>query len=440
MERRLVTLILINFASIMERADEALLPAVYDQVGKAFGVSPSALGTLTFIRALVQALASPLAAYLTLRHNRIMVIAGGAVAWAIATAAVGSCTAYWQAAIAKAFNGIGLAIVVPAIQSIVADYHKDSERGLGFGFLHGAGQFGTLIGGIFATLMAGQVLGNLAGWRFAFYFVAFVSLLLAGAIYMFAQDVQPPTLMVSVRSVKNLITIKLGWTFDVRTFQVIVAQGLAGQIPWQAISFTTLWLELMGFKRIDAAISVGLLSVGNMLGSVFGGWVGDFSAQLSPNAGRILCAQFSALIGIPLSGILLLGLPQVSAPAWAYGFVLFLMGFLMSWNSPATNWPIFSEIVPTHLHTTVFAIDSMIEKSLAAAGAPLVGILAERLFGYASQKGTSGSDLDNANAIAKGLFSLMTIPFFLCFLIINLLYFTYPRDRDRVKKASLEVH
>jgi hypothetical protein len=32
MERRLVTLILINFASIMERADEALLPAVYDQV------------------------------------------------------------------------------------------------------------------------------------------------------------------------------------------------------------------------------------------------------------------------------------------------------------------------------------------------------------------------------------------------------------------------
>jgi hypothetical protein len=32
MERRLVTLILINLASIMERADEALLPAVYDQV------------------------------------------------------------------------------------------------------------------------------------------------------------------------------------------------------------------------------------------------------------------------------------------------------------------------------------------------------------------------------------------------------------------------
>ncbi len=107
--------------------------------------------------------------------------------------------------------------MVPAIQSIVADYHKDSERGLGFGFLHGAGQFGTLIGGIFATLMAGQVLGNLAGWRFAFYLVAFVSLLLGGAIYMFAQDVQPPTLMVSVRSVKNLITIKLGWTFDVGT-------------------------------------------------------------------------------------------------------------------------------------------------------------------------------------------------------------------------------
>jgi hypothetical protein len=45
------------------------------------------------------------------------------------------------------------------------------------------------------------------------------------------------------------------------------------------------------------------------------------------------------------------------------------MGFLML--SPATNWPTFSEIVPSHLHRTVFAfkIQQLIEKSLAAAGA-----------------------------------------------------------------------
>jgi hypothetical protein len=97
-KRNLKMLWLSAFAFLLKFASSSYLSGTMGklQVGKAFGVSPSALGTLTFIRALVQALASPLAAYLTLKHNRIMVIAGGAVAWAIATAAVGSCTAYWQ--------------------------------------------------------------------------------------------------------------------------------------------------------------------------------------------------------------------------------------------------------------------------------------------------------------------------------------------------------
>lgn len=97
-----------------------------------------------------------------------------------------------QMAIVKVFNGIGLAMVVPAIQSLVADSHKENARGLGFGWLHAAGQFGTLTGGVFATLLAGYKVGSLPGWRFAFFAVAILSLLLAAAIYTLAQDVKPP--------------------------------------------------------------------------------------------------------------------------------------------------------------------------------------------------------------------------------------------------------
>lgn len=55
---------LVNLSSIMERVDEQLLPALYRFVGAAFGASPSQLGRLTLSRALVQALASPLAGVL----------------------------------------------------------------------------------------------------------------------------------------------------------------------------------------------------------------------------------------------------------------------------------------------------------------------------------------------------------------------------------------
>lgn len=82
-ERR--TLVLVNLAAIMERADEALLPAVYHEVGAALHASPTGLGSLTLFRSIVQSACYPLAAYLATRHNRTHVIALGAFLWAAAT-------------------------------------------------------------------------------------------------------------------------------------------------------------------------------------------------------------------------------------------------------------------------------------------------------------------------------------------------------------------
>ncbi|KAK8941760.1 hypothetical protein KSP40_PGU019650 [Platanthera guangdongensis] len=91
-ERR--SLVLVNFAGIMERADEALLPAVYKEVGAALHVSPAGLGSLTLLRSIVQSACYPLAMYLSVRHNRTHVIALGAFLWAAATFLVAFSTTY----------------------------------------------------------------------------------------------------------------------------------------------------------------------------------------------------------------------------------------------------------------------------------------------------------------------------------------------------------
>ena len=52
-EARRRTTLLLNVASIVERADESVLPAVYLFIGRAFRVSLSDLGTLTACRAVV---------------------------------------------------------------------------------------------------------------------------------------------------------------------------------------------------------------------------------------------------------------------------------------------------------------------------------------------------------------------------------------------------
>jgi uncharacterized membrane protein SpoIIM required for sporulation len=56
-----VSLILINMASILEKADENLLPAVYKEVSEAFNAGPTELGYLTFIMNFVQSVSSPFA-------------------------------------------------------------------------------------------------------------------------------------------------------------------------------------------------------------------------------------------------------------------------------------------------------------------------------------------------------------------------------------------
>lgn len=90
------TLFMVNVASIMERADEALLPGVYREIGLALHASPTKLGSLTFVRSLMQALCAPLAAYASVHHNRAHVIALGAVLWAIATFFVGISATFTQ--------------------------------------------------------------------------------------------------------------------------------------------------------------------------------------------------------------------------------------------------------------------------------------------------------------------------------------------------------
>lgn len=85
MRAETLTLVLVNLAGIMERADESLLPGVYKEVGEALHASPTGLGSLTLFRSIVQSICSPIAAYLAARHNRAHIITYGALLWAAAT-------------------------------------------------------------------------------------------------------------------------------------------------------------------------------------------------------------------------------------------------------------------------------------------------------------------------------------------------------------------
>ncbi|CAL5012240.1 unnamed protein product [Urochloa decumbens] len=441
--RRRWTLVLVNLASVVEKADEVLLPAVYREVGAALGASPTALGSLTLCRALVQAACYPLAAYASARHDRARVIAVGAFLWAAATFLVAVSGTFLQMAISRGLNGIGLALVLPAISSLVADYTDDHTRGAAFGWLQMTCNLGSIMGGSFGVLLAPVSFLGVPGWRLAFHAVAAVSVVLGALMWLFAAD--PRTTKSSSKTAASAtdeareLLGEARRVLAVPTFQIIVAQGIAGSIPWSALNFSAMWLELVGFTHWQTSVITGLYLFATALGALFGGVMGDPVARRFPNAGRIALAQISSASALPLAAVLLLALPNDPSTGVAHAVVFFVMGFAISWNASSTNNPIFAEIVPEKARTTVYALDKCFEAVFASFAPPIVGVLAERVFGYkpVSSDTSVDTDRENAAALAKAVYTEIAVPMAICCLTYTFLYCTYPRDRDRARKELL---
>lgn len=243
-------------------------------------------------------------------------------------------------------NGIGLAIVTPAIQSLVADSTNDSNRGTAFGWLQLTTNFGSTLGGLISVLLAQTSFMGIPGWRISFHLVGMISVAVGISVSFLANDPrfvdsdgnakdQPPPLPFQ-EEVRQLLK-EAKEVMKVPSFQLLIAQGISGSFPWSALSFAPMWLELIGFSHKSTALLWTLFNVAQSLGALFGGTMGDVLAKHLPNSGRIILAQISSGSAVPLAAILLLLLPYDPSTTLIHGLVMFIMGLCVSWNAPATN-------------------------------------------------------------------------------------------------------
>ncbi|XP_052166868.1 uncharacterized protein LOC127783730 [Oryza glaberrima] len=445
---RAATLLLAYAALAMERADAALLPAVYREIGAALRASPSALGSIALSRSVVQAACYPLAAYLAARHDRLTVIALGAFLWAAATLLIAVSTTFPQMAVTAALNGVGLALQIPAIYAFVADSVDGTSRGVAFGWLMVAGKVGTVGGTSLGLLMAPTSFLGIPGWRLAFLLLAAAGAVVGVSIRSFAAGndaaaaaaASTTTTAKPVRQELQEFAREAKAVLRVPSFQVMVAQGLTGSFPWSALSFTAMWLELVGFSHGETAALMALFKVATSLGALLGGKMGDAMARRFKNSGRIVLAQVSSGSAVPLAAVLLLALPGNPPAAAKHGAALFALGLMASWNPSSTNGPILAEIVPPRSRTSVYALDRTCEAVLASFAPTVVGVLAERLYGYDLAGGAAvEAERRNAASLARALYTAIAVPMVLCCLIYSFLYCTYPRDREAAARAEAAV-
>ncbi|KAL0030933.1 hypothetical protein WJX79_002316 [Trebouxia sp. C0005] len=440
------TTALINLAGIMERMDEQILPALYSFIGHSFQATPSQLGTLTLCRAMVQALSSPIGGLSGHYYNRVHVTSIGCVMWGVCTAGFSICRSLNEGYMFWAINGIGLSLVIPTGQSLIADYYQASNRGKAFGALYLTGSLGGMFGSLYATNLGSTTVFGWEGWRFVFLSVAAVSVLIGVLNWLQAYDpnyTQDGSTKLSGAAALGLRDIwrEMKVVMSIPTFLLIIVQGIMGTIPWNALVFLTLYMQLMGMSDFDASMLMSLFLGATAVGGLLGGWVGDLAASKYPHHGRIAVTQFSVFTGIPMSWLIIKGLPENGQPGTValYGWALVTMGVLKTWAAPACNNPVFAEIVPPHLRNMIYAFDRCFEGAIAACAAPLVGMLAEKMFGFtgtAARSGDATVDAAKARALGNALVTFLIVPWTFALIIYTGLHFTYPKDKKAAMRAA----
>ncbi|KAK1356682.1 hypothetical protein POM88_049938 [Heracleum sosnowskyi] len=157
----------------------------------------------------------------------------------------------------SSLNGIGIAIVGPSIQSLVADSTDDNSCGMAFGWLQLTSNLGSIIGGLFSVMLAPTTFMGIPGLRISFHLVGIISVFVGILVRFFPNDphysnggsktttdISNKTLWAKVKD----LTREEKSVMKIQSFQISVAQGVTGSFPWSALSFSAMWLELAGFS------------------------------------------------------------------------------------------------------------------------------------------------------------------------------------------------
>ncbi|KAL8434531.1 hypothetical protein Efla_000047 [Eimeria flavescens] len=385
------------------------------------------------------------------RTSRVRLLAVGCAGWGIVSIFLGAATSFWQFAFLKVVNGIALASIGPVAQSLIADFFPPTMRGEHFGwlqlFLCAGCILGALIGGSVASV---KIIEGVKGWRLAFFAAGVLSLVAAALVLVVASE--PPRNRVGVceegtselKKQKEKKKMKEAiYEFYRRcrsfaratmssTFLLLLLQGVCGYIPLHAFQFYTLYFQYVGMPDWQASLLTACPLVGALLGSLFGGWLGDQAEKWSAFHGRPLVGQMGTLFALPLIYAGLLGIPRRPDFFGFYAIDMLFLGFAISWCPSGVNRPILSEIVEPDARASVFATQIAFEGSISSMlGSPVIALLAESLFGYRSGALPSHAAADherNTDALANALLVATAFPWTVCFFLYGLIHFTYPKD------------
>jgi len=338
----------------------------------------------------------------------------------------------------RVMNGLFLSGLRPITNGVIADRTDEEVRGKIFARAQCAFLFGMSFCNFIVVRIAAETydlpfFGEQRGWRVAWIIVGAVSVVAAIlCASFFPNDLKEKRASGSIFSIFCEELAVLGEFLRIRTFWIMLGQGVFGTIPWSVMwIMTRMYLAAGAMTRAEVSIVTSLQPVWGIMGTILGGYVCDLLAGKYPNHGRALGAQISVAGGIPIMYMNFIGVPPPSGNFVLYMFINFAFGVVAQWPQGGTNFPTLSEIVPADKRSRVLAVEGALENSLAnIIAAQMVPLVSRVFFGFDLDAipQQDGVNEGAATAIGYSLGVSTALPWLICFLNYSLLHWTVPID------------
>jgi MFS family permease len=222
--------------------------------------------------------------------------------------------------------GISFGTLVPVTTAVTRWFHR--YRGRAMGIPLGASGFAGFFG---APLINKVLAANGGNWRQAWQIVAGIMILSAIVAVLFVKerpedlgqtvDGGPGDAQANQTAAANSLVTKSVWTpsqvYRTTSYWLIVIGGVACQFPF--FFFTAHWLLHLrqhGITAADAALAMGLFTMGGIGGRLLGGWLMDVMRARYAFMSGLFCYFLASFLAIKVdSG----GFPVAVAAAMLYG-------------------------------------------------------------------------------------------------------------------------
>jgi predicted MFS family arabinose efflux permease len=261
-------------------------------LSRELGVPLGQAGLLAAVMSLPWALGAPFTGLLSDRLGRRPLIVLALAGVGASTVAAGFATSFATLLVARFAAGVFGAFGPASVMAAVGDLFPPRRRGMAMGWLNAG--FG--LAAVAGVPLVG-VIGGLWGWRWAFWLIGLVLLVLAGLVRLgFPWSGATQTGGSLRQTYADVLGVaRLGNVLSANLCERAIFNATLLYLP----SFLML---SYGLTTADVAPALSLVAIGTLVGNAFGGWLGD--RFRGPRATIFVCAQLVAGgFGLVLFGV-----------------------------------------------------------------------------------------------------------------------------------------